>query len=75
MEENRTKIFRGLKKLLKKYERPFISKINDDKHYDLWSIKDVEIAGRMRKEVYFARLVIQRSYSASIICRSTANQD
>lgn len=62
MEDNRSKIFRELKKLMKKYERPFIAKINDDTHYDLWSIKDVEIAGRKRKEVYFAALVIQSSY-------------
>jgi hypothetical protein len=34
MEDNRAKIFRELKKLMKKYERPFITKINDDKHYE-----------------------------------------
>ena len=30
--------------------------------YDLWSFKDLEIAGRKRKEVYFAGLIIQSSY-------------
>jgi hypothetical protein len=62
MEDNRAKIFRELKKFMKKYEHPFVAKINDDSHYDLWSIKDVDIAGRKRKEVYFAGLAIQSSY-------------
>jgi hypothetical protein len=30
--------------------------------YDLWSFKDVEIAGRKRKEVFFASIIIQSSY-------------
>ena len=36
--------------------------MNDGSHYDLWSINDVEIAGRKRKEVYFAGLIIQSTY-------------
>jgi hypothetical protein len=62
MEDNRAEIFRELKKLMKKYEHPFVAKSKDDSHYDLWSIKDVEIAGRKKKEVYFAGLVIQSNY-------------
>lgn len=62
MEDNRAKIFRDLKRILEKYERPMVAKMDDDSHYDLWSIKDVEIAGRKRKEVYFAGLVIQSTY-------------
>jgi hypothetical protein len=31
-------------------------------HYDLWSEKDVVIEGRRRKEVFFAGLIIQKSY-------------
>jgi len=30
--------------------------------YGLWSFKELEIAGRERKEVYFAGLIIQSSY-------------
>jgi hypothetical protein len=37
-------------------------KFDLDSKYDLWSFKDVEIAGRKRKEVYFAGLIIQSSY-------------
>jgi hypothetical protein len=39
-----------------------VAKIDDGSHYDLWSIKEVEIAGRKRKEVYFAGLIIQSTY-------------
>lgn len=55
-------VFKKLKKLLKKYEGPFKPKVDLDSKYDLWSFKDVEIAGRKRKEVYFAGLIIQSSY-------------
>lgn len=56
------KIFNKLKKILKKYENPLKPKLDLDSKYDLWSFKDIEIAGRKRKEVYFAGLIIQSSY-------------
>jgi hypothetical protein len=55
-------IFSKLKGMLKKYEKYFTPKFDLDSKYDLWSIKDLEIAGRKRKEVYFAGLIIQSSY-------------
>ena len=62
MDDARAKIFRDLKKIMKEYERPFVARLDDDSHYDLWSIKDVGIAGRKRKEVFFAGLIIQSNY-------------
>lgn len=62
MEDNRIEIFQRLKMVLKKYEPPFIAKTDLDSRYELWSIKDLEIAGRKRKEVFFAGLIIQRTY-------------
>ena len=62
MQEDLVKTFKKLKKLLKKYENPLKPKFDLDSKYDLWSIKDVEIAGRKRKEVYFAGLIIQSNY-------------
>ncbi len=56
------KIYKKLKQLLKKYEGKLQPKFDMDSKYDLWSFKDVEIAGRKRKEVYFAGLIIQSSY-------------
>lgn len=62
MENGRTEIFQRLKKILKKYEPPLVAKSDQDSRYDLWSIKDVEIAGRKRKAVFFAGLIIQSNY-------------
>ena len=55
-------IYNGLKKILKKYEGPLKPKLDLDSRYDLWSFKDVEIAGRKRKEVFFASIIIQSTY-------------
>lgn len=62
MQEELIEIFRKLKKILKQYENPLVPKYDLDSKYDLWSRKNVVIAGRKRKEVYFAGLIIQTSY-------------
>jgi hypothetical protein len=61
-EDNRIKIFHQLKIVLKKHEPPFVAKTDLDSRYELWSVKDLLIAGRKRKEVFFAGLIIQRNY-------------
>lgn len=61
-QEELVSIFGELKQLLKQYEGPFVPKFDLDSKYDLWSQRDVVIAGRKRKEVYFAGLIIQSSY-------------
>jgi len=45
-QEDLVKIFKRLKKPLKKYENPLEPKFDLDSKYDLWSFKDIEIAGR-----------------------------
>lgn len=55
-------IFSILKDHLKSYSPPFTPKLDEAGAYDLWSIKDVEFAGRKRKEVYFAGLVRYATY-------------
>jgi hypothetical protein len=63
MQSKLLPIYKRIKALMKKYERPPLkSKFDLDSKYDLWSQKDVEIAGRKRKEVYFAGLIIQSTY-------------
>ncbi|MBT4538871.1 DUF1801 domain-containing protein [Candidatus Woesearchaeota archaeon] len=62
MQEELVNIFKKLKKILKKYENPLKPKFDLDSKYDLWSFKDLEIAGRKRKEIYFAGLIIQSNY-------------
>lgn len=55
-------IFNRLKQILQKYENPLQPKIDLDSKYDLWSYKNVEFAGKMRTEMYFAGLIIQSSF-------------
>ena len=62
MEKDLIKIFNRLKKVLKKFEDPLKPKFDLDSKYDLWSFKDLVIAGRKRKEIYFAGLIIQSKY-------------
>jgi hypothetical protein len=61
-KDDLTIIFSTLKMILARYQPPLVVKQEDDSHYDLWSIKDLVIAGRKRKEVFFAGLIIQKSY-------------
>ena len=60
--EKLTRIFNQLKTILKKFEDPLKPKFDLDSKYDLWSFKKVSIAGRKRKEVSFATIIIQSSY-------------
>ena len=61
-QERLVEIFNGLRELLKPYEDPLLPKFDLEGRYDLWSFKDVEIAGRRRREVYFAGIIIQSRY-------------
>jgi len=56
------RLFKRLKRLLKPYEKPLVPKFDLDSRYDLWSVKDVVVEGRKKKEVFFAGLIIQSSY-------------
>jgi hypothetical protein len=54
--------FQALRALLERYQPPLVPKMDDASHFDLWSEKDLVIAGRKRTEVYFAGAIIQKSY-------------
>lgn len=62
MNTDLVKTFKKLKKILRKYEDPLVPKYDSDNKYDLWSKKNLTIAKRKRKEVYFAGVVIQSDY-------------
>jgi hypothetical protein len=55
-------IFDTLKPLLQAYQPPLAPKADAATSFDLWSFKALEIEGRKRKEVFFAALIIQKSY-------------
>ena len=59
MQAKLLEIFGRLRTILKKHEDPLRPKFDLEGRYDLWSFKDVEIAGRKRKEVNFASLIVQ----------------
>lgn len=62
MTQDRKEIFDQIKKLMKKYEPPFVARNDFDSRYELWSEKEIEIDGRKRKEIYFGGLIIQSTY-------------
>lgn len=61
-EDERAELFDQLRSMLKEYEGRLRPKHDEEGNYDLWSFKDVEIAGRKRREVFFAQAVIRKGY-------------
>ena len=59
MNNELIEVYQRLKEILKKYENPLIPKFDLDCKYDLWSVKNLVIEGRKRKEISFAALIIQ----------------
>ena len=54
--------FTTVRGLLKRYQPPFAATVNRANRYELWSRREVEIAGRTRKEVFFASVIMQKDY-------------
>lgn len=57
-----TLIFKALKALLEPYRPPLAAKVEDERRFELWSVKDLVIEGRKRSEVFFASAIIQKGY-------------
>jgi hypothetical protein len=55
-------IFSEIKVLMEIYRPPLVAKVEDNKRFDLVSVKDVVIEGRKRKELYFASIIIQKDF-------------
>ena len=55
-------LFNELKWLLEPYAAHFTIRRDEPGYYDLWSERDLVIEGRKRTEVFFAGLIIQKSY-------------
>jgi hypothetical protein len=57
-------IFKKLKMLLQAYSPPLVARgVRTDKpQYHLWSLRSVVVAGRRKKEFYFAGAIIQKAY-------------
>ena len=68
-------LFAEVKALLQPYARRLTARRDDDGYYDLWSEKEVEVAGRPRKEVFFCGLVIQKSHVGFYFMPQYADED
>jgi hypothetical protein len=55
-------LFDSVKELLEPYAGRLVSRRDEPGYYDLWSEKEVEVDGRRRDEVFFAGLIVQKSY-------------
>lgn len=55
-------LFGELKALLEPYAGRYAVRRDEPGHYELWSEKDVVIDGRKRRDVFFAGLIVQKSY-------------
>ena len=65
MPEDIDAIFDRLRPLLAEHVPPFVEReggVRGKRDYQLWSEKEVVIDGRPRSEVYFAGLIVQKSY-------------
>ncbi len=60
--DNRREIYNALKPPLQEYAPPLVAVIDTDADYGLVSQKAVEIAGRTRKNVFFASVEIQKLF-------------
>jgi len=60
-----------IRSLLARCSPPLMPKRDEEGYYDLVSFRDLVIAERKRKEVFFAGLIIRQSSKASPPCRFT----
>ena len=61
-EKMLVEIFQRMRQKISKYAPPFEIRIDEERRYELWSVKELVIEGRKRKEVFFAALIIQKDY-------------
>ena len=62
--ETQLPLFAEVRQLLEPYRETFAARRDEPGHVDLWSEKDVVIAGRQKNEVFFAGLIVQKSYAS-----------
>jgi hypothetical protein len=55
-------LFEQAKSLLEPYSEYFAVRRDEPGYFDLWANKEIIIEGRKRSEVFFAGLIVQKSY-------------
>jgi len=57
-----TATFSTVRSLLKRYQPPLVATVNRATRYELWSQREVVIAGRKRTAVFFASVIVQKEF-------------
>lgn len=55
-------LFAEVKQLLTPYAARLTARKDEPGYYDLWSEKEIVVAGRRRREVFFAGVIVQKSF-------------
>jgi hypothetical protein len=55
-------LFAEVKQLLTPYAARLTARKDEPGYYDLWSEKEIVVDGRRRKDVFFAGVIVQKSY-------------
>jgi hypothetical protein len=62
MDAQFSEIFEQVKAAMKAYEPPFRARKDSDKGYELWTGKEIFLAGKAREEIMFAAVLIQKNF-------------
>ena len=62
MRDELHEIHDKLKTILSKYSPPLTASVDTPRRYELYSIKNLVIGGRKKSGVYFAGIIIQKSF-------------
>jgi len=60
MEDEKQKIFDEMRVILSSYVPPLSVKIDEDRRYDIYGTKPVQIGRIKKKEMFFASVIIQK---------------
>ena len=60
---------------MRPYAKYFSARIDRSERYELWAEKELIIAGRKRKEVFFASIIVQSHYVGFYFMPLYADQD
>ncbi len=55
-------LFAEVKRLLTPYETRLTARRDEPGYYDLWSEKEIVVDGRRRNDVFFAGVIVQKSF-------------
>ena len=61
-QEKLASVFQDLKAVISKYSPPLEVRTDLSSRYELYSTREVTVAGRKKKEMFFAGIIMERGY-------------